>query len=206
MLPLRATAEPSLACQAAIRRDIGGIDDRTRAVIRSLVKGESPWPLYLFGPAGLGKTSAALAVLDHCGKAKGEKYDDTPRGLRDWWYGYAEVRSLAGLRIQADKGNHSQFLSVPDKFSTWDAMLERWERLPVVVLDEVGVGKESGDFRLDVMLEVLNTRCNDPVRPMIVTGNLAPSQLPTVYDDRVASRILAGTVFQMTGKDRRVKR
>lgn len=182
------------------------MDARTRAEFRALATGEKPWPLYLWGPAGVGKTSAALVLVDHCGREKGEKYDTTPRGLRDWNFGYADVRSLAGLRIQADRGGHAEFFGTPPKLSTWDKLLERWESLPLTLLDEIGVGKDAGDFRLDVILEVLNTRCNDPVRPLIVTGNLKPSELAQVYDDRVASRILSGTVLQMQGDDRRIRK
>ena len=59
---------------------------------------------------------------------------------------------------------------------------------------------------LDVLIEVLNARCGDPVRPLIVTGNVKPSELPTVCDDRVADRVLAGTVFHLSGPSRRMKR
>lgn len=174
--------------------------------LRSLVRGEAPWPLYLWGTAGTGKTSAALVALDHCGKRKGEKFDVTPLSLRDWWYGYAEVRQLTGMRVQADKGWHRDFLAVGWGLSTWEHLIARWARLPLVVIDELGVGRTESDFRLDVMLEVINARCNDPVRPVIFTGNVKPSELQHVYDDRVASRILAGTVVHITGEDRRLKK
>ncbi len=34
-------------------------------LFRALVQGRAPWPLYLFGAAGVGKSRAALALCDH---------------------------------------------------------------------------------------------------------------------------------------------
>jgi DNA replication protein DnaC len=89
---------------------------------------------------------------------------------------------------------------------SWDQLLAKLARLPLVVFEEIGVGREASDFRLDVLLEVLDQRANSPVRPFVVTSNLTPSQVEKVYDDRVSSRILAGTVFHLAGGDRRLAR
>lgn len=166
--------------------------------------GHSPWPLYLWGRPGTGKTSAALVVLDHCGQK--EKENDPPSAIRDWMYGYAEVRSLAGIKIRADHGSGFEYFGCSPKDSTWQRLLDHWSAAPATVLDEIGIGRETGDFKLDVLIEVLNTRCGDPVRPLIVTGNVQPKQMSSVCDDRVADRILCGTVFELSGESRRMTR
>lgn len=200
--PLRIKPEAVCLAQREVRRTLGQVDPRLRMVFRGLVTGLKPWPLYLWGAAGTGKTSAALVVLDHCGRNQSE-HEFLP-AVHDWLYGYAEVRSLAGLKIKADRGLAAHDFGVPDGCSSWDRMLYHWGRLPVVLLDEIGVGAQAGDFKLDTLLEVLNTRCNDPVKPLIVTGNLSPEDLPVMYDDRVSSRALAGTVYRLGGNDRRI--
>ena len=181
------------------------IAPQVRAILRKLLNGESPWPLYLWGPAGTGKTSAALVVLDYCGRNQCE-HEPEPE-IHDWIYGFAEVRSITSMRIAADKGLGSigaSYFGLPDGCSAWAKLVENWKRLPLCVLDEIGVGSTASDFRLDALLEVLNTRCDHPVKPLIVTSNLEPKEIEKAYDDRVASRILAGTVHHVGGYDRRI--
>ena len=176
------------------------VDDGLRKTFRSLITGAAPWPLYLWGPAGTGKTSAALVLLDYCGEGSWRIDPD----IHDFHHGYTEMRSLAALKIGAENGRHSYEYGVPEKYSCWPNMLRQWRKLPLVVVDEIGVGGNVADFKLDTLLEVLNTRCDSPVRPMVVTSNLDPVEVERVYDDRVASRILAGTVYKLTGDDRRI--
>lgn len=199
-IPIRAT--PICSAQPQVHRTLAAVDGKLRKLFRDLTASLKPWPLYLWGAAGTGKTSAGLALLDYCGRGPREWTFEQPVG--DWLYGYAEIRSLAGLKIKADRGMAAHDFGVPDGLSTWDKMLHNWRLLPLALLDEIGVGATAGDFKLDTLLEVLNARCNDPVKPLIVTGNLSPSDLPGMYDDRVASRVLAGTVYRLGGNDRRI--
>jgi len=176
-----------------------------RDTFRALVSGRAPWPLYLWGPAGTGKTSAALVLLDHCGPTPpgGEWSAD----VRDWLAGFVEVRHLPRLKIGADQGRLSWSRDGNSGNVTWAVLARELRRAPVAVFDEIGVGREASDFRLDTLIEVLNLRADDPVRPFVVTSNLKPSEVKrVVYDDRVASRILAGTVFHLDGPDRRQPR
>lgn len=46
-------------------RELDLVDPALRAVFRRLVTGEAPWPLYLFGDVGSGKTAAVLCLCDH---------------------------------------------------------------------------------------------------------------------------------------------
>ncbi len=144
-------------------------------------------------------------ALDYCGRNQCE-HEPEPE-IHDWIYGFAEVRSITGMRIAADKGLGSigaSYFGLPDGCSAWAKLVENWKRLPLCVLDEIGVGSTASDFRLDALLEVLNTRCDHPVKPLIVTSNLEPKEIERAYDDRVASRILAGTVYHVGGDDRRI--
>src|SRR3990167_4114582 len=65
VLPL--LVRPERKEMVRIDRRISGIRPALRAIIRSLLAGEKPWPLVLLGPAGTGKTCAALCLLDHAG-------------------------------------------------------------------------------------------------------------------------------------------
>lgn len=81
-----------------------------------------------------------------------------------------------------------------------------WETSLVTGFLDEPVDGTASDFRLDALLEILNTRCDHPVKPLIVTSNLDPVEIEKAYDDRVASRILAGTVYHVAGDDRRIRR
>ncbi len=45
-------------------RSLDQIDERLLDVFRQLIAGRAPWPLFLHGAPGRGKTSAALALCD----------------------------------------------------------------------------------------------------------------------------------------------
>ncbi len=47
-----------------VYREMRLVDKRLVDVLRQLVLGKAPWPLYLWGPAGCGKTAAALCLSD----------------------------------------------------------------------------------------------------------------------------------------------
>lgn len=200
---LQIRREPTRSARPAIRRDMAEVVPDLRATFRGLVSGELVWPLYLWGPAGTGKTSAALAMLDHCGRvlAQAERKPD----LEDWAAGFVEVRALPRVRIAADQRQLTYYEDGSLFTVPWVELLNGLARAPLFVFDEIGVGAEATDFRLDTLLEVLDRRSGDPVRPFVVTSNLSPSEVSRAYDDRVASRILAGTVFRLDGADRRMR-
>lgn len=69
------------------------------------------------------------------------------------------------------------------------------------MIDEIGT-RESTHHRYDTMHGLLEARKG---KPMIITGNLPIETVATVYDDRVASRLCAGTMVRIIGDDRRLK-
>lgn len=169
------------------------------------MKGELPWPLYLFGDAGTGKTCASLVMLDHMGvDALGGRLTSCSEPLRPWLAGFIDVRSIAGIKISTDKGRYRWGDKDGDETARWDRLLRIIARRPLVVLEELGVGREAADFKLDSLLEVLDHLANEPVRPFVVTSNMKPSEIASVYDDRVADRILCGTVHKMIGQSKRM--
>jgi hypothetical protein len=42
------------------------VDPQLRDLFKQLVNGQAKWPLYLYGPAGAGKSCAALCLADVC--------------------------------------------------------------------------------------------------------------------------------------------
>lgn len=187
-----------------IARSLASVPDDLRKKLRGLALGEISWPLYIHGPAGTGKTCASLVALDYMGRdGCAGACSDT---IRPWMAGFIDVRTIAGVKINCDKGKIRWSDGEREEAAKWEAVLKVIERRPLVVFEEIGVGKEAADFRLDTLLELLDRRANQPVRPFIVTSNLSPSAVADVYDDRVADRILCGTVHYLNGVSRRMSK
>jgi hypothetical protein len=163
---------------------VGQIPPPLRAAIRALVGGKSPWPLLLHGPAGTGKTCAALALLDHGG---GEYF--TAWGLAE-----AAIQSQQGRMRRCD-GAGDGYTVYPDEF--WRQVGEE----PLVVLDELGCRERVSDHHYECVRRLLDERIG---LPLVAISNLPLSRLAQVYDDRVASRLGAGTVVGLGGEDRRL--
>lgn len=145
-------------------------------VFRELAERRSPWPLYLWGGVGTGKTRGVLAESDWI----------------DWRYGiwYGSVSSLARAygEVQLSEAGLERLNG------------ELW-RCDLVAVDELGIKAPTDHvFESLAMLADLRDR-----RPTIWISNLSPERLIDTYDERICSRLLCGTVLELRGKDRRIR-
>jgi DNA replication protein DnaC len=181
---LHLSRDPPAQRQAPrIVRTLAEIDPNLRQAIRQLVAGELAWPLFLCGPCGVGKTCAALCLLDHAG---GE---------------YHTVRGLCDLLIQAQQGR-LEWSREGRGGILWPEKL--WARLagaPLVVLDELGGRERVSDHHYEAVKTLVDERHG---KPFVVLSNLPLSAIAGLYDDRLFSRLGAGTVVALEGEDRRI--
>lgn len=144
---------------------------KLRAAFQRLAEGNGRWPLFLFGPAGSGKTSAALALCDIADSAA-----------------YYSAEELADFVMA---------------FGPAEAMAE-WGRIgskSLAVLDEIGARQKVGDLAYSVVKRFADSRREQ--MPAIYISNVHPSLIADLFDDRVASRLLCGTILELTDNDRR---
>ena len=80
----------------------------------------------------------------------------------------------------------------------WRALKER----PLAVLDELSTRAKDLDAHYSVVKQFADCR-EEAGRVAIYIGNVQPSTLHRNYDDRIADRILCGTVFRLEGASRR---
>jgi DNA replication protein DnaC len=149
------------------------------------------WPIYLWGKTGVGKTFAAAVVYSAW---KSTAFWSSMTELCDTLRAY-QTQPLQMI----ETGSGPQEMSAA---GYW----KKLARVGLVVIDEIGT-RSASDHRYDALLRLLDERRN---KPLILTGNISPNSsdrdavhLGTVYDDRIFSRIIAGTLIHMTGHDRR---
>lgn len=131
--------------------------------------------LYIWGPAGVGKTHLATAIARIYTRSVVVK----PAQI---------FRKLRGIK----SGQEEQ------------AMIDRIAAIPQLVIDDLGVEKRT-EFSMASLYEIIDARDMNYTKGLIVTSNLSLSALAErLGDDRITSR-LGGMcrVVQIQGKDRR---
>ena len=137
--------------------------------------------MFVYGSTGVGKTCAALCLVDWSGGS------------------YYTCNELLSVVSQAQKGTlrGKQYGAKLSEEALW----EEWARMPLFILDELGSREKVGDFVYNTTKQLIDIRAG---RPLIVISNLDLPTLAKLYDDRLTSRLAAGTVVEVLGADRRL--
>ena len=154
-------------------RSMSAVDADLVAVCKLLVNGQARWPLFLHGPCGSGKTSAALALCDIARSAV-----------------YSTADAACDKVMQAEPADIAAF---------WRQVAEK----DLAVLDELGARQTVGDLHFSTVKKFCDLRETEAHRVAVYVSNVGPKTIASLYDDRIASRILAGTIFNLGGRDRR---
>ena len=158
-------------------RQIDLIDPALRQVIRDLVFGKLPWPLYLHGEAGSGKTCAVQCMVEQFGGW----YNTLPELSFD-------LRQAMLGKLQTSSGFQRT------EYEIW----RDWETTNLVILDEIAA-KNLTPHQYETLKHAIDLRHEKPAG-FISNQNL--QGIDRLYDDRIASRLGEGTVCELTG-DRR---
>lgn len=75
-------------------------------------------------------------------------------------------------------------------------------RAHLVVVDELGSRDRVSDHHYECVKRIIDERQG---QPLALASNHDIEALARLYDDRIASRIAAGTVLGLDGDDRRLK-
>jgi hypothetical protein len=155
--------------------------------IRDCTDGVSGWPLFVYGPAGVGKTCASLYLGDRVmGSVNHIDFSSMCQEMADvkcerlFWHG-----THADSKVNAEM--------------YWD----RWAAWTLCVIDEVGVRDRITDHQYETLKTAIDKRCGSP---LVIISNLNLGGLASLFDDRITSRISAGTVVRVNGTDRRQSR
>lgn len=203
---LSGRSDPIRSVRPDHRRGREGLRPELLAMVRELARGLRPWPLYLWSKEpGTGKTSCALTLLDHYGPAwAGEPSSEASDAL----VGFIDFANFPRLLRAGERGRLQTGGRVVYDAAVWGAV----RRLQLVVLDDLRKPAEReqawGDDHYGALKRVLDERV---ARPLVITSNLDPwepagggvPELVRVFDDRIADRIMCGTVYELSGPTRR---
>lgn len=168
-------------------RDIDAVDPDLRKTIRGLCEGAIPWPLYLHGEAGSGKSCASMCLVDAAGAGIYVSLPDLCRAVADAQFGRTAFLEYGAQRSRSE-----------------GELWSDWARANVCVLDEIGSKQAVKDHEFGVLRKALDLRI-DAQKPLVVISNLDLPAIAATYDDRIASRLASGTIAETQG-DRRVAR
>lgn len=167
-----------------VPRRLDQVDRTLLDLFGQLCDGKKPWPLFVHGPAGAGKSYAALAFSDVAGghySTLEEACTDVMQDRNIWW---ERSRCWSIWGDEAPKRPEDQFY-----------------RLGIV--DEIGERSKIGDLQYTTLKGILDHQEFENRRAGVYLSNLTPSEIASMFDDRIASRLTCGTVFRLAGKDRR---
>jgi DNA replication protein DnaC len=153
--------------------------------MRKLIQAEAPWPLVLVGAVGSGKTCAALCLSDAAG----------PEAI------YWTVEAFHAALVQARNGKFIREGYVDSWRVPAQTLWQEWADAPLVVLDELGVRGAVSDPQYETTKRAIDSREG---KPAVFISNVGLNALAKLYDDRIASRLAAGTVFHLDTEDRRL--
>jgi chromosomal replication initiation ATPase DnaA len=161
---------------------VAGADPEAWSTLMSCVAGDAPWPVFLHGPAGSGKTCLGLLVLDRVfANRKAMTASEMLQAATDATMG--RLVNGAGWSVSAR--------------AFWAA----WADATFTMLDELGTRQNVTDAAYDSIKRAVDLRYG---KPLIVISNLDLDGLARLYDDRMASRLASGTVIALGGADRRL--
>ncbi len=153
--------------------------------------------VFLFGPAGCGKTHRAVEIL-HAHFARVGK--PRPSDWRPWHHGkrpapgplFVDWPGLLKAKVRAIGNDEAE-----------DPILTVLGNRDVVLLDDVATERPT-DFAIETLGEVISDRYN-AVAPTVLTSNRSLDEIAATYGKRIASRISeAALVADQSGTDWRL--
>jgi len=173
VMPIEDLA-PEDRCEPGVYRSVSAIDKHVIGAMADVLDGRRPWPVYLWGPVGTGKSCAALALCD------------LTRGR------YWSMDVIVDQLFDGYRGTGSGATNL------WGDVA----RPTLAVLDEIGARAVS-DTVYGAVKHFWESRVRAG-NVAIYVSNLSPDGLAQAFDDRIASRLTCGTVVELAGRDRRL--
>jgi DNA replication protein DnaC len=142
---------------------------------------KKPFHLMLSGPAGSGKTHAAVELLEEYAKTSTSEYLGS-------YLGYLSMVNLEDMLDEALR-----------EYRRIDSALEGMKWRSIVVLDDFGTERKT-EFMEKAIWRILEERFD---KPTVITTNLSRQEILVKYGTRISSRLQAFKNVKFTGPDLR---
>lgn len=163
-----------------ISRSTKQVSPELLVIMQRLACGLSPWPLFLYGPSGTGKTCGSLLFSDIVIGSMYYSIDDVIR---------AEMLS--------DYSDDSRI----EKAQVWRNI----KYSSLLIIDDIGERDKIGDLYTSVLKRILDLREVEQYGRAIYISNQSPAELGKLMADRIMSRMMRGTKYLLDGSDRRAE-
>lgn len=184
-MALRFSSTPQRVHRKTHDREKERIPPKIRPLIRKVLIGESPWPLYLWGPPQYGKTSASLFI---CDLVNGSYFWD----FQTICTIYAGIKRGEPTVLAFRGAVTPEGWREPERILRFNLMgfLNHVRYCPLLVIDEIGLREQPTACQYECLIKILDERVG---MPLIVTSNISPAEIEFSYDERIKSRIAQGT-------------
>jgi chromosomal replication initiation ATPase DnaA len=177
--PTLRSQKPNRWQRPNLPRENGKVKPEMIQAFKRLGAGLLPWPMYLHGGTGTGKTCGALL------------FADIVYGSR-----YMTMEEVLDTEMLSDNNEDN----IIDKRQMWRSIKD----CELLILDEIGERQKIGDLYATVLKRILDIRETEQGNRSIYISNLSPQALSKLLDDRIMSRLMRGTRFHLEGPDRRI--
>lgn len=189
LIRLAPLVRPLYEWMPDLERDPEKVPKELSDAFRACRTAKAPWPLMVHGSVGSGKSRFAMLCHDWYGGA-----------FFDFAALVGEYGSLRRGTLTADGSN--MILEGGDWTVREAYWVEALKRPRIFILDDIGRRSDSDAATArELLSRLLDAREN---QPSLLISNLNPQQIERLYDDRIASRMCAGTVVKVEGQDRRI--
>lgn len=163
-------------------RDSTKVDTKFALILSNMSMGCFPWPLFVHGGAGSGKTCAAMVMIDAFGG----------------WY-----TTIEEMTERINKANAGTLMTSSGYPWSTTEIHDSWGRANLVVIDELGERGEVTTAHYTTTKKLIDLRERNGIKPALYISNRTVADIARIYGDPVASRIASGTVVRIDG-DRRL--
>jgi len=172
--------------------DWSEVSPNLQKTLRSAIRAKR-WPIVIHGPTGIGKSCASACIY--------RRWATPSATLKPaFWYRLEEfVRDIQKCRRNDD----NLVMHHVNGRNVYRTESKLWQFATdgnaLWCVDDFGT-REITPAAFDVVFEFIDRRVG---KPTIITTNLNLQGITELYDDRIADRLRAGTVIELTGESRR---
>lgn len=160
---------------------LSDFDEKQIEPVLTWINGDMREVLFVTGSSGCGKTHLIYAMYNKIRKQGG----------------LCALATFSDIALELKESFNKGYMSEFD-------VIKKYRKNMTGIFDDLASNRPT-DYVAESIYAIINHRYTEAI-PSVYTSNLSISQIADIYGDRIASRLASGTVFNLQGKDRRLKK